>query len=110
MRSRPCFTEACVGQNSTSPCLNRCFSKKKSLATGLRTEKKWLIIMFWKLLGSERRVQEALDQSTGYDISPDFVARMPANSDIASGFTAGGEATPSERQVPTLLLLPLNGK
>jgi hypothetical protein len=34
--------------------------------------------MFWKLFGSERRVQEALEQSVGYDISPN-VLRFPAN-------------------------------
>lgn len=34
--------------------------------------------MIWKLFGSEQRVQEALDQSVGYDISPKFV-QTPAN-------------------------------
>lgn len=34
--------------------------------------------MFWKLFGSERRVQEALEQSVGYDISPNIL-RFPAN-------------------------------
>jgi hypothetical protein len=54
--------------------------------------------MFWKLFSSEERVQQALDQSVGYDISPnilrapepvqqemldlwkDFAFFMPANS------------------------------
>lgn len=40
--------------------------------------------MFWKLFGSERKVQEALEQSIGYDISPKTLP-MPANSDTAAG-------------------------
>jgi hypothetical protein len=34
--------------------------------------------MLWKLFGSEQKVQEALEQSIGYDISP-AVIKMPAN-------------------------------
>lgn len=45
--------------------------------------------MLWKLFGSERAVQEALEQSVGYDISPNVIAphaaspvlQMPANLD-----------------------------
>jgi hypothetical protein len=41
--------------------------------------------MFWKLFGSDRRVEEALEQSVGYDISPNEISagvlQMPANSD-----------------------------
>lgn len=38
--------------------------------------------MLWKLFGSEQRVQEALDQSIGYDISPNVIPRLPpARSD-----------------------------
>ena len=37
--------------------------------------------MIWKLFGSEQKVQEALDQSIGYDISP-TVIQMAANSDV----------------------------
>lgn len=38
--------------------------------------------MLWKLFGSERRVQEALEQSIGYDISPNIIPQLaPANSD-----------------------------
>jgi hypothetical protein len=29
--------------------------------------------MLWKLFGSEERVQKALDQSVGYDISPNIL-------------------------------------
>lgn len=29
--------------------------------------------MFWKLFGSEERVQQALEQSVGYDISPNIL-------------------------------------
>jgi hypothetical protein len=39
-------------------------------------------MMLWKLFGSEQRVQQALDQSIGYDISPNVIPRLPpANSD-----------------------------
>lgn len=37
--------------------------------------------MLWKLFGSERRVQEALEQSVGYDISPNILRAAPANND-----------------------------
>lgn len=38
--------------------------------------------MLWKLFGSEQRVQEALEQSIGYDISPNIIPRLAhANSD-----------------------------
>ena len=37
--------------------------------------------MLWKIFGSERRVQEALDQSIGYDISPNILIGTPANND-----------------------------
>ena len=38
--------------------------------------------MLWKLFGSDQRVQEALEQSIGYDISPNIIPRLPpANSD-----------------------------
>jgi hypothetical protein len=29
--------------------------------------------MFWKLFGSEERVQQAIEQSVGYDISPNIL-------------------------------------
>jgi hypothetical protein len=39
-------------------------------------------MMLWKLFGSEQRVQQALDQSIGYDISPNIIPQLaPANSD-----------------------------
>jgi hypothetical protein len=36
--------------------------------------------MFWNLFSSERRVQEALDQSVGYDISPNILIHPSAKS------------------------------
>lgn len=36
--------------------------------------------MIWKLFGSEEKVQQALEQSIGYDISPKVI-QMPANTD-----------------------------
>jgi len=36
--------------------------------------------MFWNWFGSDRKVLEALEQSTGYDMSPTIV-RAPANTD-----------------------------
>jgi hypothetical protein len=37
--------------------------------------------MFWKLFSSERRVQEALDQSVGYDISPNVIKAEPVRAE-----------------------------
>jgi hypothetical protein len=37
--------------------------------------------MLWKLFGSEQRVQQALEQSTGYDISPNILTDEPAAKD-----------------------------
>jgi hypothetical protein len=36
--------------------------------------------MFWNLFSSERRVQEALDQSVGYDISPNVIKPEPVRA------------------------------
>lgn len=40
--------------------------------------------MLWKLLGSEQKVEAALRQSKGYDISP-AVVQMPANMNDQDG-------------------------
>lgn len=37
--------------------------------------------MLWKLFGSKRKVEEALAQSVGYDISPNKVVLTAANTD-----------------------------
>lgn len=38
--------------------------------------------MLWKLFGSEEAVQDAINQSVGYDISPkDIPPQTPANTD-----------------------------
>ena len=50
--------------------------------------------MLWKLFGSELRVQEALEKSTGYDISPNVIVQVPANSDIPDGVTTDFNASP----------------
>lgn len=38
--------------------------------------------MLWKLFGSEQAVQDAINQSVGYDISPKTIpVQAPANTD-----------------------------
>ena len=46
--------------------------------------------MLWKLFGSERRVEEALAQSIGYDISPNIVT-VPVNDDLSDSVTPSGK-------------------
>ena len=43
---------------------------------------KRLTNMIWKIFGSDLRVEEALEKSTGYNISPNVILPIPANSDI----------------------------
>jgi hypothetical protein len=44
--------------------------------------------MFWKIFGSERKVQEAVEKSVDYDISPKTI-QMPANTDTAPDAVRG---------------------
>lgn len=44
--------------------------------------------MFWKIFGSERKVQEAVEKSVDYDISPKTI-QLPANTDTAPDAARG---------------------
>ena len=46
--------------------------------------------MFWRWFGSDRKVMEALEQSTGYDMSPTII-QAPANTDEAPKLDANGK-------------------
>jgi hypothetical protein len=46
--------------------------------------------MFWKWFGSDRKVMEALEQSTGYDLSPTII-QAPANTDEAPQLDENGK-------------------
>jgi hypothetical protein len=39
--------------------------------------------MFWKFFSSKQRVEEALDQSVGYDISPNNLTDAPDAAPVA---------------------------
>jgi len=52
--------------------------------------------MIWKLFSSERKVQEALEKSTGYDISPNQVPAEIANAPAQSAnANIAAEAAPA---------------
>ena len=61
-------------------------------------------VMLWKLFGSELRVQEALEKSTGYDISPNVIVQISVNSDTPDGamtdFNAGPRTSRYLRKMP----------
>ena len=46
--------------------------------------------MFWRWFGSDRKVMEALEQSTGYDMSPKII-QAPANMDEPPKMDANGK-------------------
>ena len=51
--------------------------------------------MLWKFFGSELRVQEALEKSIGFNISPNVIINLPVNSDIPARVTTDCIASPS---------------